>query len=75
MTVCMDHTFFKEGDHSVTVTSDSYVEMLWNFLEPKLRDFGSLDMWFQQDRATAHIARRSMEALRDYISRTFDFLT
>lgn len=59
------HYFFKERSHSVTVTSDRYVEMLQTFLEPKLRDLGNQDVWFQQAGATAHTARTSMKALSE----------
>lgn len=60
--VCSPY-FFEKGDHSVTVASDQNVEMLWNFLEPKFRDPGSPDVWFQQDGATSSTMRISMEAL------------
>jgi hypothetical protein len=43
--------------------------MLENFLRPKLDDlfdkYGAENVWFQQDGATAHTSRRSLEILRE----------
>jgi hypothetical protein len=39
--------------------------MLRNFLEPRLNELGNASLWFQQDGATAHTARASMEVLRE----------
>jgi hypothetical protein len=57
--------FFKDKDgRSVTVISVHYVEILWNFLTPELsRGFELLTIWFQQDGATAHKARTSIEVV------------
>jgi hypothetical protein len=49
----------------VTVTSQRYVEMLCNFLEPRLNELGNASLWFQQDGVTAHTVRASMEVLRE----------
>ena len=39
--------------------------MLQNFLMPKLRNLGeNATVWFQQDGATAHTAKKSMDVLR-----------
>ena len=57
--------FFEEGGATVTVTSDWYVEMLETFLRPKLNDVDTEDVWFQQDRATAHTAQRSLRVSRE----------
>jgi hypothetical protein len=54
-----------EGECTVTVTSHHYVEMLHNFLPPRLNELGNASLWFQQDGATAHTARASMEVLRE----------
>jgi hypothetical protein len=53
--------FFEE----VIVTADRYVEMLETFLRPKLDNVDTEHLWFQQDRATAHTARRSLGMLRE----------
>uniref|UniRef100_UPI00358F6F10 uncharacterized protein n=1 Tax=Myxine glutinosa TaxID=7769 RepID=UPI00358F6F10 len=59
--------FFEEGGVTVTITSDRYIDMLENFLRPQLEhlDLEELDVWFQQDGATAHTARRSLQVLRE----------
>jgi len=58
--------FFEEGGETVTVASNRYCEMLENFLRPRLEEFDdSEDVWFQQDVATAHTARRSLGILRE----------
>ena len=58
--------FFEEEGATVTVTSERYVEMLRNFLRPQLRSLwvNMEEMLFQQDRATAHMARASMTVVR-----------
>lgn len=58
--------FFEEEGIAVTVTSARYEEMLNNFLRPELerRQVNMRDVWFQQDGATAHTARASMEVVR-----------
>ena len=56
--------FFEERGATVTITTDSYIEMLRHFLEPKLRELQNPDVWFQQDGATAHTATRSKDVLR-----------
>ena len=47
-------------------TSERYVEMLRNFLRPQLRSLrvNMVEMWFQQDGATAHTARASMTVVQ-----------
>jgi hypothetical protein len=60
----IDPYLFKDRE-TVTVTSDRYVQMLRNFLEPKLNERGNPAVWFQQDGATAHTARGSMGVLRE----------
>lgn len=56
--------FFEEEGRTVTVTSQRYVHMLNNFLKPKPNEIGNRVVWYQQDGATAHTARQSMEVLR-----------
>ena len=59
--------FFEEGDTAAAINSDRYVKMLVKFLQPKLIDLGLMtsgNLWFQQDGATAHTARKSMDVLR-----------
>ena len=53
---------------TVTVNSERYVSMLQNFLQPRMEEIveaeGLGDVWFQQDGATAHTARISLNVLR-----------
>jgi hypothetical protein len=59
--------FFEEDNTSVIVTSARYIEMLNAFLlrELRRRNVNMQKIWFQQDSATAHTARPSMEVVRD----------
>ena len=51
----------------MTVTSGRYCEMIDRFLRPKvadlLRQHEEEDLWFQQDGATSHTSRRSVDTL------------
>jgi hypothetical protein len=57
--------FFKDTDgRAVTVISVHYVEMLWKFLTQELSCAIELwTIWFQQDGATAHKVRTSIEVI------------
>ena len=59
--------FEDEEGNAVTVNSQRYVHMLTTFLAPELRQHGiALETtWFQQDGATAHTARASLNKLRE----------
>jgi hypothetical protein len=61
--------YFFEGEdrHAVTVTSARYFEMLWILLTPELSCCGTelSTIWFQQDGATAHTERASMELIQE----------
>lgn len=61
--------FFEEEGVTVTVNSRRYVSMLQNFLQPRMEEIveeeGLGDLWFQQDGATAHTARNSLNVLRE----------
>jgi hypothetical protein len=54
----MDPYFLEEDGETVTVTSDRYVQMLRNFLKPKLNERGNPAVWFQQNGATSHYGER-----------------
>jgi len=58
--------FFEEEGATVTVTSEHYAEMLRNFLRPQFQNLrvNMEEMWFQQDGATAHMARASMTVVQ-----------
>ena len=56
--------FENEAGNAVTVNADRYVEMLKNFFTPQLARFPvNENMLFQQDGATSHTARMSMNAV------------
>ena len=59
------HYFFEyEAGNAVTVNTDRYVEMLQNFFTPQLARFPvNENTLFQQDGATSHTARMSMNAV------------
>jgi len=52
----------------VTVNSELYAAMLQKFLQPRMEKIVENealgDVWFQQDGATAHTARMSLDVLR-----------
>jgi hypothetical protein len=59
----IDHYFFKdETGHVVTLTPDSYVRMVNEFLFPELHccDSDLATIWFQQDGLIAYTAHQSM---------------
>jgi len=56
--------FFENGaGNAVTVNADCYVEMLQNFFTPQRAHFPVNENTFQQDGATSHTARMSMNAV------------
>lgn len=59
--------FFEEGNRTVTVTAERYVNMLQHFVIPELHRIGvdSRNVYLQQDGATAHTARISMAVVRE----------
>jgi len=68
--------FENQYDHAVSVTGDRYRTMIENFLVPAVANTPL--MWFQQDGATVHTARASIDLLRKtfgerIISRNADF--
>lgn len=60
--------FFEEDGVTVTVNSERYVAMLQNYLQPRMEEIieneGLGVVWFQQDGATPHTARISLNILR-----------
>jgi len=56
--------FENEAGNAVTVNADRYMEMLQNFFTPQLARFPvNENTLFQQDGATSHTARMSMNAV------------
>ncbi|GFS97543.1 transposable element Tcb2 transposase [Trichonephila clavipes] len=58
--------FFKNDEgHNVTVNSDRYRGMITNFFIPELNKHDVQESWFQQDGATCHTARATIDLLKD----------
>ncbi|GFU28446.1 uncharacterized protein TNCV_1938341 [Trichonephila clavipes] len=58
--------FFKNDEgHNVTVNGDRYRAMITNFFIPKLNNHDIQELWFQQDGATCHTARATIDLLKD----------
>ncbi|GFU02286.1 uncharacterized protein TNCV_2921781 [Trichonephila clavipes] len=61
--------FFKNDEgHNVTVNGDWYRAMITNFFIPELNNHDVQELWFQQDGATCHTVRATIDLLKD----TFD---
>ncbi|GFV63037.1 uncharacterized protein TNCV_3210491 [Trichonephila clavipes] len=58
--------FFKNDEgHNVTVNRDRYRAMITNFFTPELNSHDVQELWFQQDGATCHTARATIDLLKD----------
>ncbi|GFW00304.1 putative DD41D transposase [Trichonephila clavipes] len=58
--------FFKnDEDHNVTVNGDRYRAVITNFFIPELNNHDVQELWFQQDGATCHTARATIDLLKD----------
>ncbi|GFU29184.1 DUF4817 domain-containing protein [Trichonephila clavipes] len=58
--------FFKNDEgHNVTVNGDRYIAMINNFFIPELNNHDVKELWFQQDGATCHTARATIDLLKD----------
>ncbi|GFX89894.1 uncharacterized protein TNCV_1535411 [Trichonephila clavipes] len=58
--------FFKNDEgHNVTVNGDLYRAMITNFFIPELNNHDVQELWFQQDGATCHTARATIDLLKD----------
>ena len=57
--------FFAEDDRTATVNSERNVAMIQEFFAPALEELNAGLVWFQQDGAMAHTARKSMAVLRE----------
>ncbi|GFU66844.1 uncharacterized protein TNCV_894801 [Trichonephila clavipes] len=58
--------FFKNDEgHNVTVNGDRYRAMITNFFIPELNNHDVHELWFQQDCATCHTARATIDLLKD----------
>ncbi|GFX48322.1 uncharacterized protein TNCV_4613211 [Trichonephila clavipes] len=58
--------FFKNDEgHNVAVNGDRYRAMITNFFIPELNNHDVEELWFQQDGATCHTARATIDLLKD----------
>ncbi|GFW56939.1 transposable element Tc3 transposase [Trichonephila clavipes] len=58
--------FFKNDEgHNVTVNGDRYKAMITNFFIPELNNHDVQELWFQQDGATCHTARSTIDLVED----------
>ncbi|GFT98644.1 uncharacterized protein TNCV_3829371 [Trichonephila clavipes] len=58
--------FFKNDEgHNVTVNGDRYRAIITNFFIPELNNYDVQELWFQQDGATCHTARATIDLLKD----------
>ncbi|GFS72828.1 putative transposable element [Trichonephila clavipes] len=58
--------FFKTDEgHNVTVNGDRYRAMITNFFIPELNNHDVQELWFQEDGATCHTARATIDLLKD----------
>ncbi|GFV32948.1 transposase [Trichonephila clavipes] len=58
--------FFKNDEgHNVTVNGDRYRAKIINFFIPELNNHDVQELWFQQDGATCHTARATIDLLKD----------
>ncbi|GFV18571.1 putative DD41D transposase [Trichonephila clavipes] len=59
-------SFFKNDEcRNVTVNGDQYRAMITNFFIPELNNHDVQELWFQQDGATYHTARATIDLLKD----------
>ncbi|GFW23548.1 putative DD41D transposase [Trichonephila clavipes] len=62
--------FFKNDEgHNVTVNGDRYRTIITNFFIPELNNHDVQELWFQQDGATCHTARATIDLLKDSVVR------
>ncbi|GFX07830.1 uncharacterized protein TNCV_4160991 [Trichonephila clavipes] len=58
--------FFKNDEgHNVTVNGDRYRAMITNLFIPESNNHDVQELWFQQDGATCHTARATIDLLKD----------
>ncbi|GFW30637.1 uncharacterized protein TNCV_455751 [Trichonephila clavipes] len=57
--------FNNDEGHNVTVNGDRYRVMITNFFIPEWNNHDVQKLWFQQDGATCHTARATIDLLKD----------
>ncbi|GFU95027.1 uncharacterized protein TNCV_4138111 [Trichonephila clavipes] len=58
-------SFKNDEGHNVTLNGDRYRAMITNFFIPELNNHDVQELWFQQDGATCHTARATIDLLKD----------
>ncbi|GFY03260.1 uncharacterized protein TNCV_1172201 [Trichonephila clavipes] len=58
-------SFKNDEGHNVTVNGDRYRAMITNFFIPELNNHDVQELWFQQDGATCHTARATIDLLKN----------
>ncbi|GFS73769.1 uncharacterized protein TNCV_1458131 [Trichonephila clavipes] len=59
-------SFFKNDEgHNVTVNGDRYRAMITSFFIPEFNNHDVQELWFQQESATCHTARATIDLLKD----------
>ncbi|GFU07593.1 DUF4817 domain-containing protein [Trichonephila clavipes] len=61
----VESIFINDEGHNVTVNGDRYRAMITNFFIPELSNHDVQKLWFQQDGATCHTARATIDLLKD----------
>ncbi|GFX42942.1 DUF4817 domain-containing protein [Trichonephila clavipes] len=51
--------------HNITINGDRYRAMITTFFIPELNNHDVQELWFQQDSATCHTARATIDLLKD----------
>ncbi|GFU92383.1 transposase [Trichonephila clavipes] len=59
------YLFKNDEGHKVSVNGDRYRAMITNFFIPELNNHDVQEVWFQQDGATCHTARATIDLLKD----------
>ncbi|GFT87485.1 hypothetical protein TNCV_2395871 [Trichonephila clavipes] len=57
--------FKNDEGHNVTVNGDRHRAMITNFFIPESNNHDVQELWFQQDGATCHTARATIDLLKD----------
>ena len=65
------HHWTDAANRNVTVNRERYRDMISNFLLPKKQELEWHDMWYQQDGATCHSERVTMDLLREELGEHF----
>ncbi|GFT56727.1 putative transposable element [Trichonephila clavipes] len=57
--------YSSRNGHNVTVNGDRYRDIITNLITPELNNHDVQELWFQQDGATCHTARATIDLLKD----------